>query len=993
MNFEINQKIALRSNHNKKGVIDRIIGKHAGYTLFNIKFSDGSFSVLSEIDIIPDFTNDNPWDKIANNSFDNYRNLTISSTLNKIFNSTNNTISTLKASKTIFKPYQYVPLIKLLHSYNRRILVSDEVGLGKTIEAGHIALELASRGELNSLLIVCLNSLKLKWKVELEDKFNIRTKIYDSVQEFKKDLIQFENEKIFGIINYEKFRDKNNHEFFKNTDVHFDLIIFDEAHTLRNSTSTRRNLERLSAQAEAIVMLTATPVMTDIHNLYKLIELLDKEEYSDFTVFKNSININIPFIKAYTDLKNGVPFQTIASDLTQAKVIREFKYGQFEEKEPVPLVEVLKDDALFQNLLEDLSTLNPTPAHIARINDKLINLNTLNHIFTRTKKRDVLIGNEVVERNVLLREIHMTPYESEIYDAKIYHQFGEEHMQTKRKYASTLFDETHFEDHMNLEDSKFEELVNIIHELNGEQLIIFTFFKRTLNYLEKRLQALNFNVGKIHGGDHHIELDNLNDEELSLSKRNVILNRFKNREFDILLSTEVGSTGLDLQFCHNLVNYDLPWNPMVIEQRIGRIDRIGQLAPVINIYNLVHVGTIEQQIYYRLYERLKIFEQTIGGIEDIINKDNDFIVKQIESLYKYELTAEEREQRLEQVQVAIENNRLGIEKVQSELDGSFSNDFHFQNEIQTIEQNKKYIYDDELREYIDRLIDNKLTTETLIQIDAHTYRLSNTDNRIFDFIDKYIDRTKYELVKMYNSFKRKWYDANEIILTFNQAYAFQDKTIEYISAYSPLINATSNFFKAEKFNQNGVYKFQIQRSKLNDFQLEIGFYFLATYSIEINKTIYGKSSNFKYLKNLLIDLNRDEFVILEEEVAENLFAVSQKHKEYIGGNDLVLNQEVTDELINWVSLEIHQQEEKIKQEESEKFYSDIHRKNKVELNIITNKIQILRERLYRQEGVANFTSKTIEDLEKRKAYFQNVENNSIDFKNAIVSLHLIYIYG
>ena len=512
---------------------------------------------------------------------------------------------------------------------------------------------------------------------------------------------------------------------------------------------------------------------------------------------------------------------------------------------------------------------------------------------------------------------------------KIYNQYGEEHMQTKRKFASSLFDNEYVEENSLPFDTKFNQLVEILRELNGEQVIIFTFFKRTLNYLEKRLKDINFKVNKIHGEDSNIEIDDIQDDEKLWSKRNIILNRFKNKEFNILLSTEVGSTGLDLQFCHNLVNYDLPWNPMVIEQRIGRIDRIGQLSPVINIYNLIHKNTIEQQIYFRLYDRLKIFEETIGGIEDIINKDNEYIVKEIESLYKIELTPKEREERLKQVQIAIENNRIGIENVQTNLEGSFSNDFHFQNEIESIEKNKKYIFDDELKEYIERLIDNKLTTETIISSDNNLYKLSNVNNAVINFIDEYLDKSKYELSKMFNEFKKNWINGNEIVITFNQELAFQNKSIEYISAYSPLINAASNFFKIEKLNQNGVFKFQLNQSNLDNLNLDNGFYFLATYSIEIDKKIYGKKSEIKYLKNLLINLNGDEFISIDENVAESIFAISQKHKEYIGNNDIILNKAVADELVRNVSAEIYFQEEKIKRDEEEKFNSDINRKNKV----------------------------------------------------------------
>src|SRR5690606_23029176 len=129
--------------------------------------------------------------------------------------------------KTIVKPYQFIPLLKLLNSERKRIIIADEVGLGKTISAGHIVLELAARGELNNLLVVCLNSIQEKWIDELQNKFNVRINRFEKINDFKNALknAREHNDNIFGVINYDKFRQNENIEYFINNAIGLDLLI------------------------------------------------------------------------------------------------------------------------------------------------------------------------------------------------------------------------------------------------------------------------------------------------------------------------------------------------------------------------------------------------------------------------------------------------------------------------------------------------------------------------------------------------------------------------------------------------------------------------------------------------------------------------------------------------------------------------------------------------------------------------------------------------
>ena len=211
-------------------------------------------------------------------------------------------------------PYQYKPLLKFLQSDTKRILVADEVGLGKTIEAGHIILELLVRGNLSNALIICKNSLKEKWKSELKNKFNLDFISFDKGRDLKQVIEQDANNgsKTARIIsNYEALRTKSFVELIETTGYGFDLVVMDEAQFIRNqSTQTFKAIEKILDYSNSVVMLTATPIMTEVGNLHSLLKLLDPS-FEERVDFDQAINQNRPFVKALNQVNNRVPFEEI----------------------------------------------------------------------------------------------------------------------------------------------------------------------------------------------------------------------------------------------------------------------------------------------------------------------------------------------------------------------------------------------------------------------------------------------------------------------------------------------------------------------------------------------------------------------------------------------------------------------------------------------------------------------------------------------------------
>jgi len=190
-------------------------------------------------------------------------------------------------------------------------------------------------------------------------------------------------------------------------------------------------------------------------------------------------------------------------------------------------------------------------------------------------------------------------------------------------------------------DPKFDAFLTVIRDkqkLANNKLLVFSTFRHTLAYLTGRLKHESVRVGLIHG--------DVPDEERRQLRHRFSLPKENPQSLDILLSSEVGCEGLDFQFCDALVNYDLPWNPMRVEQRIGRIDRYGQKSDTVVIYNLITPGTVDAEIYERCLVRIGVFRKALGGSEEVLGKLTREIRDIAENL---SLTPEEQAARLQQL--------------------------------------------------------------------------------------------------------------------------------------------------------------------------------------------------------------------------------------------------------------------------------------------------------------------------------------------------------
>ncbi len=611
------------------------------------------------------------------------------------------TLYSLNAARIDFIPYQYRPVLKFIKSDRPRLLIADSVGVGKTIEAGLILRELQAREDIRSVLIICPRPLvaEEKWQREMKrfdedfmhlDGKTLRYCIEEThldgewPEQYKKAILPYsllDKTRLFGPSGSRKRRTGQG-LIDLDPPPHFDLIIVDEAHHIRNQNTANHEAVRFFCEnAEAAVFLTATPIQLRNHDLFVLLNVLRPDLILDYESFEHMSEPNPPINRAVDAARaRQIDWEQHAKEnLDQAAATA---WGQA----------IFKKNPEFKRIRKQLDKGQIADEERVQLITDMEALHTFSRIINRTRRRD--IGEFTVRKPQTVevpltqeqREVHETLLETkaEIFRSLHGNQSVNFMMTTlRRQLASCLYGlEPFLEDILNrnldelewteadaaeaipppeivtqirehiralLEkvrtldaaDSKLEKLRKIVQErqnLPNNKIMVFSSFRHTLAYLYKHLKADGVRVGMIHGG--------VPDEE-----RLELRNRFEKSgeetdTLDLMLFSEVGCEGLDYQFCDCIVNYDLPWNPMKIEQRIGRIDRKGQESESVTIYNLITPDTVDADIYDRCLLRIGVFESALGGSEEILGK----ITKELRNIAEdYELTEEERRKKLDQL--------------------------------------------------------------------------------------------------------------------------------------------------------------------------------------------------------------------------------------------------------------------------------------------------------------------------------------------------------
>lgn len=452
--------------------------------------------------------------------------------------------------------YQIETVKKVLKYFHGRVLLCDEVGLGKTIEAGMLLKEYIMRGMAKNILILTPPALVSQWKEEMEVKFGIEFVTTDDV-DFTKNNETFWKQN-FIIASLHTAKNKKNVELVKNE--FYDIVVVDEAHHLRNRTTLSWKLVN-QIQKRFIFLLTATPVQNNLIELYNLITLLRPGQFKTEKIFKEEY------------VKKG----NMRTPVNRDKL-----------KELLRDVMVRNTRSVIDLKLPNrfATTIKLEPSEIEHTIYKW-----LNDYLRKNKFRKNMV-------NLLLREAGSSPFA--LLKSLLKLPNSKERNEII-KVAKKLGD-----------ISKGKALIDIIRKNPQEKKIVFTQYIKSMEYITDLLSREKVIYTTFSGN-------------MSTSEKNRAIACFK-EDVPVLVSTESGGEGRNLQFCRTIVNFDLPWNPMKIEQRIGRLHRIGQTRDVF-IFNLSVKGTIEDYIIDILDNKINMFEMVIGEIEPIlghVSKDDDF---------------------------------------------------------------------------------------------------------------------------------------------------------------------------------------------------------------------------------------------------------------------------------------------------------------------------------------------------------------------------------
>jgi SNF2 family DNA or RNA helicase len=660
-------------------------------------------------------------------------------------------VYSMGTTNTDFYAHQYKPVLSFLESPSRGLLIADEVGLGKTIEAGLIWTELRARVDARRLLVVCPKMLCDKWRLELRNRFGVDAVIVDATEltdELERSRPQFPASQAMiasmqGIrppLDWEEDVESNStrRRLAKvlrgaaGQDPLLDLVIIDEAHYMRNPETATHQIGRLLREvAENIVLLSATPINLKSEDLFSLLNLVDPESFAYREQFEHVLAANEPLVLA----RLAALAKTGSVDVVLKYLVEARSFATLTGSKQLEL------------LTTELASWGDRPwrdAQRVRVADRIERMNSLSRVLTRTRKTEVT--ERKVVRDPRVRSIEMAPVEREFYAlvTQTIKQYAWENdvsdgfllATPQRQLSSSMYaaaaswtaqdrdeiEELVYEDSgaevkqveisgfrqfllnrirgnyelaaLRRDDSKFECLSNTLVEYFStypeEKVVLFSYFRGTLRYLEERLRDLGVTATLLMGG--------------MKEDKTTIINRFQSDpNIRVLLSSEVASEGVDLQFSRFLINYDLPWNPMKVEQRIGRIDRLGQTAEKILILNFVYADTIDARIVERLYERLDLFKRALGGLEGVLGET---IQQLTTELLTGRLSPQEEEERITQTALALERRNQSEQELEEQAGQLIAHSDYILKKVHAAREFSRQITADDLivyvRDYLER---------------------------------------------------------------------------------------------------------------------------------------------------------------------------------------------------------------------------------------------------------------------------------------------------
>lgn len=775
----------------------------------------------------------------------------------QINNPGSSNLYSLNAARIDFVPYQFRPALKMIKADSPRILVADDVGVGKTIEAGLILKEMEARSSLNSVLVICPRPLvaERKWQLEMKrfdenfTQLDGRT-LAECILETDRDG-EWPERHSKTIIPYSLFsedsvmgRQSKSSKKHKNMGLteldpipHFDLVIVDEAHNIRNAnTWMYRGVELFCRNADAVVFLTATPLQNSNNDLYTLLNLLrpdvvlDKDTFQTMSEPNSFVNNLLRIVRNQEEGWQEAGKQELANILGTTwgrNVIQhnpDFeKIFNFLDRQEVSRDEKIEAISIIEGFHSFHTMINRTRRK--DIEDFCIRrTQTVNVPFNSAQRDlyDALIDFE----STALAQLHgsrsvrfmlctimrqassciygLAPFMNDLVNKRLAQiqedgELYEYDVEMNSDEENSLFELADEIDALSRslpkDDPKLTKLLEIVDQKQTDEnnrIIIFSSFRHTLAYLKKNLKEHGIRVGQVDGS--------VPDEERYKLRQRFLLDRDDKNAIDVLLFSEVGCEGLDYQFCDSMINYDLPWNPMRIEQRIGRIDRRGQKNDTVKIYNMITEDTIDAVIYDRCLSKIGVFEASIGDCSEILGDISDQIFK---IMFDSELTDEERKMKIEkmadnEVMKVQELHRL--EQEEKSLYGFDLSKYIIDKDVQEAEN--QWINPQSMNEMVNAFMDDYLGQGEYIRgkSEAKTLRLAADKRKLLlDDLKSMQLPTNNNAVKLWKAYLKS--DKPVLPVTFDSNYAKDNRDVAFLTQMHPLVMDAAAY-ESKKFPCN-----------------------------------------------------------------------------------------------------------------------------------------------------------------------------------------------
>ncbi len=604
-------------------------------------------------------------------------------------------------------------------------ILADEVGLGKTIEAGIILSQKWAEGK-RKLLIICPSSLRKQWSQELLDKFYLKSEIVDGSSFKNKEATNYNpfNSNNIVICSYHFARNKE--EYIKL--ISWDLAVLDEAHKLRGvyrntniiSTSIKKSLENTPK-----LLLTATPLQNSLLELYGLTSFIDEHIFGDLKSYKSQFcKLSEENVTNFEDLKSRLA--PVCKRTLRKQVLEYIKYTN-----RIPITQDYTPTQEEKELYDKITLYLQKPKLYALPNSQkhLITLILRKLLASSTFAIAGTLKGLISKLNKAIEIGSFKPAED--YLKKQFSEFDEisEELEDLSEKSNKLSKEEIFEIKEEIKElSEFSKLADSIKtNAKGEvlltaldkgfskleelkaprKILIFTEFKRTQEYILSLLSNSKYkdNIVLFNGSNSDERSSKIYSEWcernkntdkitgiLNADKRSAIIDYFKDSA-EIMIATEAAAEGINLQFCSLVINYDLPWNPQKIEQRIGRCHRYGQKYDVVVINFLNTQNEADKRVYELLDQKFKLFSGVFGASDDILGTVESGIdfEKRIIQIYQECRTEEEIKKHFDDLQKELDSQiSENLNSAKKKLLENFDEEVHEKLRI-SLSKSKEYL--------------------------------------------------------------------------------------------------------------------------------------------------------------------------------------------------------------------------------------------------------------------------------------------------------------